>query len=199
MINLRTVLTCSLITLSLTGCARFGVSNGSTDYLATKQLAPLAVPPSLTMRPQQSLYPAPIIDEQALAHAPKFRNAKGNRFEMPRAQPVASQAANTVQFAVSHPQSLNDGSGNPLLKIDGAPAEVWTYVQAAASVGGLTVDKSSTTPYQIAIMRDNQKYQLRLTPNGSSNTLGVYDSKNNYATPDIARDILNAIAQNWTN
>ena len=194
-----TTVTLTLITLSVTGCARFNVGNGSTDYKTTKQLAPLNVPAHLSMRPQQSLYPAPIIDERALANAPNFSNKKGNRYELPRAQPVNPQAVQSTQFAVSGPQLVTDGNGNPLLKIDGTPSEILTYVQAAASAANLISKNTSVSNNQIEVTRDNQSYRLRLTPNGSSNTLGVYDGKNNYAAANFASDILNSIAQNWAN
>lgn len=201
MMNLRHTLPFGLMAalLSLTGCARLGIGNGSTDYKAVQPIAPLTVPADLTMRPQRPLYPAPVIDPRALEAAPQLTNAKGNRYELPRAQAISPAAQQTVQFAVARPVLVRDGNGNPLLKIDGNAAEAWKYVLAAASTANLSGTDSKTAPYQLDLKRDQQDYRVRLTSTGSSNTLGVYDSKNNYANPELASDILNSIAQNWAN
>lgn len=194
--QLRLGLSLTIITLSLIGCARFGVSNGSLDYKHAQTLEPLQVPADLQMRPQQALYPAPKIDAKALQQATDFSNKYGNRFEMPRPQ------ANTVVLvptgsAPSKPQLVTDGNGIPLIKIDGASTAVWQYLLAAASVSNLDTSANKKTVNQLDIRYQDKQYSLRLTPTGTSNTLGVYDDSNNYIDAKIATDILTLIYQNW--
>ena len=43
----------------------------------------------------------------------------------------------------------------------------------------------------------DKNYQLRLTPSGASNTVGVYNTDNNFADSDVASEILALIYQNW--
>lgn len=203
----------ALATLTLlNGCARFNMSNGSTDYKATRLLEPLNVPSNLMMRPQKPLYPAPLVDQAALANAPNFSNSKGNRFELPRAQSVSnpSSAVAGTQFAISKPILFKDGSQNPLLKIDGNADEVWQRIQTAASVANLKGSINSKAPYQYefnyslndgkeaASSTTQQRYFLRLTPTGASHTVGIYMPNNRYAPVDVAESVLNSIVQNWS-
>lgn len=194
--QLRLGLSLTLITLSLIGCARFGVSNGSLDYKHTQTLEPLQVPADLQMRPQQALYPAPKIDQKALEQAADFSNKYGNRFEMPRPQANTTIIVPTGS-APSKPQLVTDGNGIPLIKIDGATTEVWKYVLAASSVSNFEATSNSKTPNQLDLRYQDKTYRLRLTPTGTSNTLGVYDNNNNYVDAKIATDILTLIYQNW--
>lgn len=195
--QLRLSLTLGLITLSLIGCARFGVGNGSLDYKKTQSLEPLNIPADLHMRSQQSLYPAPQISPQALEQAPDFTNKYGNRFELPRPQ-VNTQivAASTTGSAPSRPQLVTDGNGIPLIKVDGASTEVWKYIAAAISTANLQAE-STKTPYQLNIKFQEQDYRLRLTPTGTSNTLGLYDANDNFVEAALATELLTLIYQNW--
>ncbi|MFU8926902.1 lipoprotein-34 precursor (NlpB) [Acinetobacter puyangensis] len=194
--QLRLSLTLGLIAISLVGCARFGVGNGSLDYKHTQTLEPLQIPADLQMRPQQSLYPAPKIDPKALEQAPNFSNKHGNRFEMPRPTADVSNV-NITGAAPSRPQLVTDGNGVPLIKVDGATAEVWKYVVAATSTANIKAAQNSKVPYQLDVEYEEQPYRLRLTPTGSSNTLGIYDANGNFIDAKIATDLLSLIYQNW--
>ncbi|KAA8732371.1 lipoprotein-34 precursor (NlpB) [Acinetobacter qingfengensis] len=195
--QLRLSLTLGMIAFSLVGCARFSISNHSLDYKKTQAVAPLNVPADVQMRPQQALYPAPVINPQALQQAPNFSNAKGNRFEMPRPDANTAPVSNAATgVANTQPQFVTDGNNVPLLKIDGNAETVWKYVVAAASTANLNATDGKT-PYQLSVQYEGKTYILRLSPTGTSNVLGVYQGNSNFAPTETAHELLNLIAQNW--
>lgn len=195
--QLRLSLTIGLIALSLVGCARFGLDNNSLDYKQTQTLEALKVPEGVNMRPQQPLYPAPVISPEALKQAPEFTNKHGNQFEMPRPKaPVVSAAPTVLGSAPSAPQLVTGGNGIPLLKIDGANDQVWKYVVATLSATNLKTS-TSKNPFEVNLEYNDQSYRLRLVSSGSSNLLGLYDDSNNFADATIANELLSLIHQNW--
>ncbi|MCJ8145621.1 lipoprotein-34 precursor (NlpB) [Acinetobacter sp. A3.8] len=194
--QLRVVVVLGLVSMSLLGCSRLAMDNSSLDYKSAKTVPPLKVPESLQMRPQHALYPAPEVDPRALEQAPNFSNKKGNRFDLPRPEPVAEATATSTGTAPSRPQLVQDGNGIPLLKVDGGANQVWEYVTAAVSASNFETE-AGETPNVTQIRYQDQNYQLRLTPSGASNTLGVYNTDNNFADRDVASEILALIFQNW--
>lgn len=195
--QLRFSLALGLVVFNLVGCSRF-IDNNSLDYKRTQTVEPLKIPNNVQMRPQQSLYPSPQIDPRALAQAPNFENKHGTRFEMPRPKEVTTTVQGTnTGTAPSRPQLVTDGNGIPLIKVDGATAEVWKYVLAALGTSNLSY-KETKTPYQLRIQYQEQEHFLRLTPSGTSNTLGVVDSKNNFVDATLANELLTLILQNWS-
>ncbi len=194
--QLRVVVILGLVSMSLFGCSRLAMDNSSLDYKSAKTVPPLKVPESLQMRPQHALYPAPEVDPRALEQAPNFSNKKGNRFDLPRPEPVAAATATSTGAAPSRPQLVQDGNGIPLLKVDGGANEVWQYVAAAVSASNLNA-KNGETSNVTQIRYQDKNYQLRLTPSGASNTVGVYNTDNNFADSDVASEILALIYQNW--
>ncbi len=194
--QLRVVVVLGLVSMSLLGCSRLAMDNSSLDYKSAKTVPPLKVPESLQMRPQHALYPAPEVDPRALEQAPNFSNKKGNRFDLPRPEPVAAATATSTGAAPSRPQLVQDGNGIPLLKVDGGANEVWQYVVAAVSASNLNA-KNGETSNVTQIRYQDKNYQLRLTPSGASNTVGVYNTDNNFADSDVASEILALIYQNW--
>jgi uncharacterized lipoprotein len=193
--QLRLSLTLGVIAFALVGCGRFSPNNHSLDYKKAQAIEPLVVPADAQMRPQQALYPAPSINAQALAQAPNYSNARGNRFAMPRpdAQVTAVAAAAT---GTSKPQAVVDGNNIPLLKIDGDAESTWKLVLAAVSTANLSTTNSKT-PYQLSVQYQGKNYLLRLSPTGSSNVLGVYDASSNFADSNTANELLTLIARNW--
>ena len=194
--QLRVLVILGLVSMSLFGCSRLAMDNSSLDYKSAKTVPPLKVPENLQMRPQSALYPAPEVDPRALEQAPDFSNQKGNRFDLPRPEPVAAATATSTGTAPSRPQLVQDGNGIPLLKIDGGANEVWQYVAAAVSASNLN-GKNGETSNVAQIRYQDKNYQLRLTPSGASNTVGVYNTDNNFAGSDVASEILALIYQNW--
>ena len=194
--QLRVVVVLGLVSMSLLGCSRLAMDNSSLDYKSAKTVPPLKIPKSLQMRPQHALYPAPEVDPRALEQAPNFSNKKGNRFDLPRPEPVAAATATSTGAAPSRPQLVQDGNGIPLLKVDGGANEVWQYVVAAVSASNLNA-KNGETSNVTQIRYQDKNYQLRLTPSGASNTVGVYNTDNNFADSDVASEILALIYQNW--
>lgn len=194
--QLRISLTLGIIALSLVGCARFGLDNSSLDYKQTQTLTPLNVPEGIQMRPQQALYPAPLINPKALEQAPDFSNKHGNQFEMPRPKEIAPTVTGVTGNAPSKPQMVVDGNGVPLLKIDGSSDQVWTYVLATLSSANIST-KETKIQYEANIEYNEQPYRLRLISSGSSNTLGVYDESNNFVDATLANEVLTLIHQNW--
>ncbi len=196
--QLRLSLTLGVIALSLVGCARFGMGNGSLNYKQTQEIAPLKVPDNLEMRPQQSLYPAPRIDARALEEAPDFSNKYGNRFEMPRPEINTDSIVHGVTgSAPSQPEMITDGNGIPLMKVDGSTTEVWKYVIAATSTANLKTEINAKTAYLMNVDYEGQEYHLRLSPMGMSNTLGVYDTDDKLVDAKLADELLALIYQNW--
>ena len=194
--QLRVLVILGLVSMSLFGCSRLAMDNSSLDYKSAKTVPPLKVPENLQMRPQSALYPAPEVDPRALEQAPDFSNQKGNRFDLPRPEPVAAATATSTGTAPSRPQLVQDGNGIPLLKVDGGANEVWQYVAAAVSASNLN-GKNGETSNVAQIRYQDKNYQLRLTPSGASNTVGVYNTDNNFADSDVASEILALIYQNW--
>lgn len=194
--QLRVVVILGLVSMSLFGCSRLAMDNSSLDYKSAKTVPPLKVPENLQMRPQSALYPAPEVDPRALEQAPDFSNQKGNRFDLPRPEPVAAATPTSTGTAPSRPQLVQDGNGIPLLKVDGGANEVWQYVTAAVSASNLN-GKNGETSNVAQIRYQDKNYQLRLTPSGASNTVGVYNTDNNFADSDVASEILALIYQNW--
>lgn len=193
--QLRLGLVLSLASLSLVGCARIGLDNSSLDYKKTQTLAPLVVPEGVNMRPQQALYPAPLIDPKALEKAPAFLNQHGNQFEMPRPK-TGNIVAGVTGSAPSRPQLVLDGNSIPLLRVDGSGDQVWKYTLAALSTSNISFDENKA-PYQAIVKYNTQEYRVRLTPSGISNTIGVYDERNNFIDAALANEILTLIYQNW--
>lgn len=195
--QLRLSLSLGMIALALVGCGRFSPNNHSLDYKDAQPIEPLVIPEDSRMRPQQALYPAPIVSPEALAHAPEFRNARGNRFAMPRADTNQSAIAPAASATgISAPQLVVDGNRIPLLKIDGDAETTWKHVLSAVSTANLSSSNSST-PYQLSVQYQEQTYLLRLSPSGSSNFIGVYANGANFADNDTANELLTLIAQNW--
>ena len=87
------------------------------------------------MRPFTPLYPAPIVDDLAIQHAPNFENKRGNRYAAPRPEQVQAQpaTASNTSMSMSRPRLVTDGNKNPLLQIDGPSEAVWQYTMATLS------------------------------------------------------------------
>lgn len=194
--QLRLGLTLALSALSLVGCGRFAISNHSLDYKNAKQLAPLEYPADATVRPATPLYPAPTVDALAIEHAPKYQNKSGNRFALPRPEQTSeANAAAPVGTALSRPQLVTDGNKNPLLKIDGTPADAWQYTMATVSTLNYSIIAQGKN--EVTIKVNEQTYVLKLTAVGTSNNLALFNMDNNFANPEVAAEVLNQIYQNW--
>lgn len=200
--QLRLGLTLALSALSLAACSTISLDNGSLDYKkeATVQEA-LKYPEGLMVRPATPLYPAPVVDQLAIDNAPSLENKRGNRFELPRpkvTQDLVSATPDTVSSTVSRPQLLKDGNGNPLLKVDGNADTIWQYTLATLSSLNInTVTTKAQKAQEITLKIDGQNYVLKLNSLGSSNTLAVFDAKNNFADKEKSAELLTQIYQNW--
>lgn len=199
MMQLRLGLVLAVSALSLAGCGRFALNNHSLDYKNAKQLAPLEYPADATVRPATPLYPAPTVDQLAIDHAPKFENKRGNRFALPRPEPLqtdtTADASAQTGSALGRPQLVTDGNKNPLLKIDGSTAEIWQYTKATLSTLNYNVIAQGNN--QATIKVNDNTYVLKLTGVGSSHSLALFNPDNTFASPDVAADVLNQIYQNW--
>lgn len=190
------------IAASLVGCNSF--NNHSLDYKNTTTLASLKLPTDTTMRAPTPLYPAPVVEQLAIDHAPKLENSRGNRFALPRpvaatAAPTtvasANQAATTEQLGKA--QVILDGNKNPLLQVSGTSAEIWRYSIAILSSLNYQISGQDNPGYQANITIDNQVYVLKLTGVGSTHYLALFMPDNNFAKASTASDVLNKIVQNW--
>lgn len=190
-----------LSTVGMAGCSTFSISNNSMAYKDTVVLPPLQWPNNEQTRPIAAIYPAPKIDEKALAQAPSFSNKRGNRFEMPAPQALDKSAiigsgVDSVG-APSKPVLITDGNGYPLMKIEGDPNRVWDLLTAALSVSNMSVVDRNQTAGFFVVKQDNQNYYLRLNRTGSATTITVQDDKNMLIDKDLASEILNRLNQNW--
>ncbi len=199
--QLRFGFSLALLTLSLAGCSHLAVNNGSLDYKDATSLDPLKYPEGVVSRPATPLYPAPIVDPLAIEHAQKYENKRGNRFAMPRpdVQVTGSTATDesSTSTSIGHPQLITDGSGNPLIKIDGNSATIWQYTLATLTSLNHTIVGKSKNANEATVKIDNQIYVLRLTSVGTSNTLAVFNADNNFADKTKATELLTQIYQNW--
>ncbi len=198
--QLRFGLTLALSALSLAGCSTISFDNGSLDYKNSTTQEPLKYPEGTVVRPATPLYPAPIVDPLAMENAPTLENKRGNRFELPRpkvAQEVVAPTENTASVNIGRPQLLTDGNGNPLLKIDGNSDTIWQYTLATLSSLNLNVITKGQKAQEVTIKIDDQSYVLKLSSLGSSNTLAVFDAKNNFADKEKSAELLTQIYQNW--
>ena len=201
--QLRLGLTLALSAFSLAACSTISLDNGSLDYKkqSTAQEA-LKYPEGSMVRPATPLYPAPVVDPLAIEHAPTLENKRGNRFELPRpsvtTQEVVTVTENTASTSVGRPQLLKDGNGNPLLKVDGDSDKIWQYTIATlSSLNISTVTTKGQKAQEVTVKIDGQNYVLKLNSLGSSNTLAVFDAKNNFADKEKSAELLTQIYQNW--
>ncbi|WP_312966807.1 lipoprotein-34 precursor (NlpB) [Acinetobacter gerneri] len=194
----------ALLTLSLAGCSHLAINNGSLDYKDASSLEPLKYPEGVVSRPATPLYPAPVVDPLAIQHAPTFENQRGNRFAMPRPDVQVSEApssdeSNAAQTSTSigQPQLITDGSGNPLIKVDGNSATIWQYTLATLTSLNHTIVGKSKNANEATVKINNQIYVVKLTSVGASNTLAVFNADNSFADKSKATELLTQIYQNW--
>ena len=199
MMQLRFGLPLVLSVMVLTGCSSLGFNNGSLDYKETATLEPLQYPEGSKVRPATPLYPAPMIDPLAIEHAPKFENAKGNRYLLSRVEKdtTTNVEESTTNQTVGRPKQLVDGNQNPLLSIEGQPATVWQYTLATLSSLNYKPVSQSPSKYEVTINIDGKLYLLRLLPVGNGNNLAVFNPDNSYADQQVSADLLAQVYQNW--
>jgi uncharacterized lipoprotein len=199
--QLRLGLTLALSALSFVGCSTISIDNGSLDYKDSTAQEPLKYPEGAMVRPATPLYPSPTVDPLAIENAPTYENKRGNRFQLPRPNAMQANASSSDDIATSasvgRPQLLNDGNGNPLIKIDGDSATIWQYTTATLSSLNLNVVAKGKNSSEATIKIDGQDYVLRLSSVGSSNTIAVFDAKNKFADKEKAAELLTQIYQNW--
>lgn len=198
--QLRFGLTLALSALSLAGCSTIGIDNGSLKYKNTTAQEALKYPEGSMVRPATPLYPAPVVEQLAIDNAPHLENKRGNRFEMPRIQAAQVAPSNTENMDVqaqSRPQLLTDGNGNPLIKIDGNSATIWQYTIATLSSLNHNLVGQAKNTTEATIKVDGQTFVLKLTSVGSTHTLAVFDTKNNFADKVKSAELLTQIYQNW--
>jgi uncharacterized lipoprotein len=196
--QLRFGLTLALSVIGLTGCSSLAWNNGTLDYKETTTVEPLKYPEGSTVRPLTPLYPAPAVDPLAIEHAPKFENARGNRFQLARAETeVVTDASVEDTISMGRPQLLSDGNKNPLLSIQGQTSEVWQYTLATLSSLNYKVLRQNSSNFEASIQVDQKTYILRLTAVGSTNSLAIFNADNSFAEQTAAADLLAQIYQNW--
>ena len=199
MMQLRLGFTFAIASIALAGCSSLSLNNHSLDYKKASTLAPLELPADTTMRPFTPLYPAPIVDELAIQHAPTLENKRGNRYALPRPEVTPVQTANTsgANTETSRPRLVIDGNKNPLLQIDGSSDAIWQYTMATLSSLNYSVIAQDKNAYQATIKVGEQVFVLKLTAVGTSNNLALFTPSNSFADAATANQVLNQIYQNW--
>ena len=197
--QLRLGLTLALSVFSLAGCSSLAVNNGSLDYKETATLEPLKYPEGSMVRPATPLYPAPTVDPLAIQHAPTFENKSGNRYALPRPDPMQATAntSDATTATLGRPQLVMDGNKNPLLKVEGPTAAAWQYTFATLSSLNYKIVSQADNGYEATITVGDQNYLLKLSAVGSSNTVALFKLDTTFADPAVAAEVLTQIYQNW--
>lgn len=189
--------------LALSGCSRLAVNNNSLAYKHTIVLPPLQLPAGEQTRAFTPIYPTPQIDPAAVSTLPDFTNKKGNRFDMPAPQDIVNpatgaDASNESVGAPAKPQLLTDGSGYPLLKVEGDSNRIWDLLMASLSVANIkVVDRNQMTGAVQFKLEGKKTAYLRLIRTGAATTITVQDEKNVLIDKNVAADVLAQINQNW--
>ena len=198
MMQLRFGLPLVLSVISLTGCSSLAWNNGTLGYKETTTLEALKYPEGATVRPATPLYPAPIVDALAIENAPKFENAKGNRFQLNRVEmDTDTNVGSTSEELIGRPKPSMDSNQNPMLSIEGQATTVWQYTLATLSSLNYKVLSQSPSKYEVTVQIDGNIYLLRLLPVGNSNNLAVFNPDNSYADQQVSADLLAQVYQNW--
>lgn len=184
----------SIGSLALVGCGT--MDNRSLEYKKTHQLQPLVVPEGTKMRAPTPLYPAPIVEQQALDNAPAYQNQRGNRYQLPR--PVLAEQqmeTSTTSLPTLRPHFIYDGNRNPLLQIAGDTTTIWQYITATLSSVNYSLTKFSDTA--VILQKDGLSYVVQLSKIGATHVVAVYGADGQFAPHDVASEILTQIYQNW--
>lgn len=179
-----------VVSVLLTACGT--LSNQSLDYKQAKQIEPLK---ASGMRESVALYPSPIIDDEALKNAPVFENKRGNRYQLPRPDVNNAGLAMRTQLVELKPQFIFDSKKNPLLQIAGNTEKIWQFT--TATVNSLSYKVESQSDRAIKLTVDGQSYVLYLSQVGNTHILAVFDNNGQFATQDVANEILTQIYSNW--
>lgn len=197
MMQLRFGLIIGFSTLSFVGCSSIGMNNGSLDYKNTTTLEPLKYPEGSMVRTPTPLYPAPIVEQMAIEHAPKLVNKSGKGYEIPRPDLNTATSPLIQSSVIGALQMVTDGNGNPLIKVDGNSDTIWKYSIATLNSLNHQVVSLSKNAYEATIRIDQQTYVLRLTAVGNSNNIALFKPDNNFADTALASELLTQILQNW--
>jgi uncharacterized lipoprotein len=201
-ISMSTAKALTLLTLSiaaLTGCSRLAISNGSMDYARAQSIAAVQVSDSQQTRQIAPLYPVPVVPENSAAEKLVLTNAKGNRYVLPKPNPLdQSKVADTqIESAPSAPQLVVDGNGFPLLKIDGDSSKIWDAINRSLVVANVNVTQRNAASNRFMLTIDKISYQLRLGRIGGTTTVTLQKPDETLADSAIATDLLERIARNW--
>lgn len=181
---------------TLVGCSALGIDNRSLEYKEAKVLKPLEVPDGMVMRQETPLYPAPIVEQRAIEYAPNYENSRGNRYQLPRPNTVATQQGAKTQLKMLKPHFIYDGNKNPLLQIAGDTAQIWRYtVATVASLNYTTQEQTNKT--STILEKDGKQYMLYLSQVGATHALALYELDGGFAPQEVANEVLTQIYQNW--
>lgn len=123
-------ITCILSGLVLGGCSALGMDNRSLEYKKAQQLDPLAIPQQTApVRNPTPMYPAPTVEKNALEHAPRYENERGNRYQLPRPASISEQQQTQSQLKTLRPHFIYDGNKNPLLQVAGESQLIRHYLR----------------------------------------------------------------------
>lgn len=179
---LKTSLLVALVS-TLSACSL--MDNRSLEYKNAQQLAPLDIA-NIEYRPLP-LYPAPVIESEALEKSQSFTNERGNRYQLPR--PTESQVE-TAQLAFT-----TDAKNNPMLAIASDVSRVFNNVQRV--VGQLGYNVVETGANTIKIQQKGQTYTLYVTQVQQVAMIALFDENGQFADQKTAQQVLTQIYRNW--
>lgn len=210
---------CTTVALSVTGCGRLAVSDGSLDYQKAKLLKPIQLPAGQSAREIYPLYQLP--DKGAKNQVP-LTNSKGNRYELPRpnapliveevsqpsasvtpdvkqpaseqAQPEQVQSATAANYAVALTQTEE---GIPILQVEASPQQTREKVRAVLGEAGYVVVNDVLGRFTVKHVNFSGERLLQYRNLGSVTTLLVTTTDSKLAGGRESLRILSDLRANW--
>jgi len=199
--RLTATLSIAALSVALTGCSGWGISNGSMDYKNAQSIAPVQVPDTFKTRQIAPLYPVPVVPSNSASEALVISNKKGNIFVVPKPKPLETAPITAAQIGdgtPSTPQMVIDGNGYPIMKVSGEASKIWDIINRTLSVANVDVTKRNAAASRFDVVIDKKTYQLRLGRIGNVTTVTLQKADDSLADKTIANELLGSIIQNWS-
>jgi len=196
-----TALSITALSVVVTGCSSWSISNGSMDYKNAQSIAPVQVPEEFKTRQIAPLYPVPVVPSNRASEALVISNSKGNIFIAPKPKPLETTTITTTQVGdgtPSAPQLVIDGNGFPILKISGDASKIWELINRTLSVANVDVTSRNAAASRFDVVIDKTTYQLRLGRIGNVTTATLQKGDGALADKTVATEFLERITQNWS-
>lgn len=196
-----TALSIAALSVMVTGCSSWSISNSSMDYKNAQSIAPVQVSEQFKTRQIAPLYPVPVVPSNRASEALVISNSKGNIFIAPKPKPLETTTSTTTQVGdgtPSAPQLVIDGNGFPILKVSGDASKIWELINRTLSVANVDVTSRNAAASRFDVVIDKTTYQLRLGRIGNVTTVTLQKGDGALADKTVATEFLERITQNWS-